>query len=115
MSVYAISDLHLSINSKTNKSMDVFGARWSGYVQKLRKNWEAIVTAEDTVIVPGDISWAMTLEEALPDFQFLESLPGTKIIGKEHICNCLTAEHTTVERADDSICFFCNITHAEWL
>ena len=82
MAVYVIGDLHLSTNASTNKSMEKFGRRWLGYTTKLRKNWEAVVTPEDTVVIPGDISWAMKLEEALSDFQFIESLPGTKLIGK---------------------------------
>ena len=82
MSIFAIGDLHLSTNHTTNKSMEKFGRRWLGYTEKLRRNWEAVVTPEDTVIIPGDISWAMKMEEALSDFQFLESLPGTKLIGK---------------------------------
>ena len=82
MAIYVIGDLHLSTNAATNKSMEKFGKRWLGYTEKLRKNWEAVVTPEDTVIVPGDISWAMKLEEALSDFKFLDSLPGTKLIGK---------------------------------
>jgi predicted phosphohydrolase len=82
MSLYAISDLHLSINDGTDKSMEVFGKKWIGYVERLRKNWCAVVTNEDTVVIPGDISWATTLEEAELDFRFLESLPGKKILGK---------------------------------
>ena len=82
MAIYVMGDLHLSTNAATNKSMEKFGKRWLGYTEKLRRNWEAVVSPEDTVIVPGDISWAMKLEEALSDFKFLESLPGTKLIGK---------------------------------
>lgn len=82
MSLYVISDLHLSTNKNTGKSMEKFGARWQNYIEKLKKNWSAIITDNDTVVIPGDISWAMTLDEALPDFLFLDSLPGTKIIGK---------------------------------
>lgn len=82
MAIYVIGDMHLSTNTTTNKSMEKFGRRWLGYTEKLRKNWEAVVTPEDTVVIPGDISWAMKLEEALSDFQFIESLPGTKLIGK---------------------------------
>ena len=82
MSIFVIGDLHLSTNQKTNKSMEKFGRRWLGYTEKLRRNWEAVVSPEDTVIIPGDISWAMKLEEALSDFQFIESLPGQKLIGK---------------------------------
>ncbi len=82
MAIYTIGDLHLSTNARTNKSMEVFGRRWQGYVDKLSRSWEAVVTPADTVVIPGDISWAMKLEEALPDFRFLDSLPGQKLIGK---------------------------------
>jgi predicted phosphohydrolase len=82
MSLYVIADLHLSTAEGMNKSMEVFGHRWTDYVGRLTRNWRAIVTPEDTVVIPGDISWAMKLEEALSDFRFLESLPGTKLIGK---------------------------------
>ncbi len=82
MAIYTIGDLHLSTNARTNKSMEVFGRRWQGYVEKLSRNWETVVTPDDTVVIPGDISWAMKLEEALPDFLFLNTLPGHKLIGK---------------------------------
>ncbi|MDY5941350.1 MAG: metallophosphoesterase [Eubacteriales bacterium] len=82
MSVFVIADLHLSTNRITNKSMEVFGKRWTGYTEKLQKNWKAVVSEEDTVIIPGDISWALTPEEALPDLLFLNALPGKKLIGK---------------------------------
>ncbi len=82
MAIYTIGDLHLSTNARTNKSMEVFGRRWQGYVEKIKQNWEAVVTSDDTVVIPGDISWAMKLEEALPDFRFLQTLPGQKLIGK---------------------------------
>ena len=80
MSVFAMADLHLS--SDGSKSMEVFGARWKDYMQKIQKNWSAVVSPEDTVIIPGDISWGLKLEDALDDLLFLESLPGTKLIGK---------------------------------
>ena len=82
MAVYTIADLHLPGKEGKNKSMDIFGSRWVGCVDKLVKNWNAVVKSGDTVVSPGDISWAMTLEEATADFRLLESLPGTKIIGK---------------------------------
>lgn len=82
MALYAIADLHLSTNSATDKSMEVFGNRWTGYTDKLLNNWNRLVTDEDTVVLPGDISWALTLPEALHDFQFLAKLKGTKLIGK---------------------------------
>ena len=82
MSLYVISDLHLSTNQTTNKSMEKFGTKWKDYHSKLEKYFKAIINDDDTIIIPGDISWAMTLDEALSDFKFLDSLPGTKIIGK---------------------------------
>ena len=82
MAIFVISDLHLSTNASTNKSMEVFGNRWRDYMNRIKKNWNHLVSEDDTVIVNGDISWAMTLEEAYDDFNFLNSLNGTKIISK---------------------------------
>ena len=82
MSVFTIADLHLSTLESTNKSMEIFGKRWAGYTERLEKNWRHLVTDEDTVIIPGDISWALSLEEAACDLKFLDSLPGKKILGK---------------------------------
>ena len=80
MSLYVIADLHLS--KSTPKPMDIFGSRWDGYMEKIEENWKKTVKDEDTVIVPGDISWAMTTDELSPDFDFIESLPGKKILSK---------------------------------
>ncbi len=82
MSLFCISDLHLSTGEKTNKSMEVFGSRWSAYTEKLEKNWRAVIKDTDDVVIAGDISWALKLEEAESDLLFLDSLPGTKYIGK---------------------------------
>lgn len=82
MAIYTIADLHLSINDQTNKSMEVFGSRWNGYVEKLENHWRNTVKPEDTVIIPGDISWALALDEAKQDLCFLDALPGNKLIGK---------------------------------
>ena len=82
MSLFVISDLHLSIGDGVNKPMEVFGARWTDYTAKLEKNWRAVVTDEDDVVIAGDISWALKLDEAIPDLKFIDSLPGTKYIGK---------------------------------
>ena len=79
MSIYAISDLHLSLG--TEKPMDVFKG-WNNYVEKLELNWREKVKNEDTVVIAGDISWALKLDEAERDFKFIESLPGKKIILK---------------------------------
>ena len=80
MSLYAISDLHLALSA--DKPMDVFGDRWSNYMVRTKENWQALVTDEDTVVLPGDISWATYLENAIEDFKFIDALPGKKIISK---------------------------------
>ncbi len=80
MRVFAISDLHLALAA--DKPMDIFGPGWEGYMQRLRQNWNLIVTDEDLVLIPGDLSWATYLDMAGPDFHFIEELPGRKIISK---------------------------------
>ncbi len=82
MSIFVLSDLHLSTDLSMNKSMDVFGDRWRDYMVKIQKNWNSVVDDDDTVIVPGDISWATRLEEAYSDLDFLNKLNGKKLIGK---------------------------------
>ena len=79
MSVFAIADLHLSFS--TNKSMNIFKG-WTDYVQRLEVNWKNVISTDDTVVIPGDISWGMSLDESLPDLQFLNDLPGKKIMLK---------------------------------
>ncbi len=79
MSLFVIGDLHLSLS--TDKSMDIFGG-WDDYVNRLSNNWEEKVKDGDTVVIPGDISWAMSIEEAYDDFKFINDLPGNKIILK---------------------------------
>lgn len=82
MAIFVLSDLHLSTDLSANKSMEVFGDRWQDYMQKIKRNWNAVVEPDDTVIVPGDISWATRLEESRGDLDFLNSLNGKKLIGK---------------------------------
>ena len=79
MAVYTIADLHLSLDGK--KPMDVFPG-WNDYVSRLTKNWNALVTPQDTVVIAGDISWAMKLEDADLDFAYLDRLPGKKLLLK---------------------------------
>ncbi len=79
MSLFAIADLHLSLSAK--KPMDVFSG-WENYVQRIETNWRKLVTEKDTVVIAGDISWAMKLEETEKDFEFIHSLPGKKLILK---------------------------------
>lgn len=79
MAIFTIGDLHLSLG--TEKPMDIFEG-WGNYTERLRANWERLVSDGDTVVVPGDISWAMQLVEAEADFRFLDALPGQKILLK---------------------------------
>lgn len=79
MSVYAIGDLHLSLGA--DKSMDIFPG-WDGYLARLETGWRKLVKPEDTIVLAGDISWAMKLENCVQDFSFIHSLPGRKIILK---------------------------------
>ena len=79
MSLFAIGDTHLSLSC--DKPMDIFKG-WDNYTERLKKNWEAVVSDNDTVVIAGDISWAMKMQDAAKDFAFLESLPGRKIIMK---------------------------------
>ena len=80
MALYAIGDLHLALGTP-EKSMEVFGGRWLGYEEKISRTFSAL-TEEDSCVLCGDISWGMDLEQALPDFQFLQALPGRKILLK---------------------------------
>ena len=80
MKIYAISDLHLS--NSCDKPMDIFGGHWEGYTEKIISNWKQKVTDEDLVLIAGDISWAMKLEEAQADLNWIDKLPGKKIIIK---------------------------------
>lgn len=79
MSLFAIADFHLSLG--TDKPMDVFNG-WDNYVDRLSENWRKLITEDDTVVIAGDISWAMKLSETQKDFEFIDSLPGNKIIMK---------------------------------
>lgn len=79
MALFAMGDTHLSLG--TDKPMDKFPG-WENYVARMEQNWRKLVGPEDTVVIPGDISWGMSLDETKPDFQWLQDLPGTKLIGK---------------------------------
>lgn len=78
MKVFAISDLHLS--TVAEKPMDVFGNKWQNYLEKISADWQSKVSDDDLVLLAGDFSWAMRMEDALPDFQLIEKLPGKKVI-----------------------------------
>lgn len=78
MSIYAIADLHLGFSEE--KPMDVFGRQWKNHEEKIKKSWECKIGPEDTVLIAGDVSWAMRLESAKNDLDFIHALPGRKII-----------------------------------
>ncbi|MCX7715366.1 MAG: metallophosphoesterase [Clostridia bacterium] len=80
MSLYAISDLHLPLG--VNKPMDIFGDSWRDYVERLEANWKMLIKENDYVVLPGDFSWAMYLEESMRDFEFINRLNGIKILLK---------------------------------
>ena len=116
MSLFAIADLHLSFGA--DKPMDVFHG-WDNYVARLEENWRRLININDTVVIAGDISWAMSLEQTKSDFAFLNSLPGRKLILKGNhnywwttrrkmdgfLKNCgfdtLTVVHNSAEVVDD--------------
>ena len=73
-----MSDLHLS--EASGKPMDVFGPRWENHTEKMKQHWDETLEAEDVMIISGDVSWGLKMEEALPDFQWIHERPGLKLI-----------------------------------
>ncbi len=82
MKVFAIGDLHLSFGDMVEKPMDIFGGQWVGHAERLYNNWIERVTDEDVVIICGDISWGLRLEEAIADLSWIHKLPGKKVLFK---------------------------------
>jgi len=80
MKIWGISDLHLSFAS--NKPMDIFGDNWLNHAEKMASNWDRLIAKDDIVLVPGDLSWAMKLEEAKIDLEWIANRPGLKILVK---------------------------------
>lgn len=80
MKVYGISDLHLSFES--NKPMGIFGKAWEDHHKKIKENWSKKISDDDLVLIAGDISWGMKLNEALKDIEYIHSMPGKKVIIK---------------------------------
>lgn len=109
MALYAIGDTHLSLS--VNKPMTVFPG-WDDYVQRLETNWRMLVAPEDTVVIPGDVSWGMSLEQAKADFAFLQSLPGRKLLlkGNHDYWWCTRRKMDTflTENGFDTLCFVHN-------
>lgn len=79
MAVWAIADLHFSFGL-AGKEMNVFGDHWDKHYEKIRAYWDAHVAEDDLVLIPGDISWAMHLEDAIPDLEWIDKRPGTKVM-----------------------------------
>lgn len=82
MRLFIIGDTHLSEDPRIEKPMDIFGNAWNDHAARLREDWDARVGTDDTVIIAGDISWAMRLDEAMADLAFLHERPGRKILIK---------------------------------
>lgn len=78
MKVFAIGDLHLS--GAVDKPMDIFGSAWEHHARRIAHAWRAVVSPEDLVLIPGDFSWAMQLQQARVDLEYLEALPGVKVM-----------------------------------
>ena len=78
--IYIIGDLHIGFS--VDKPMDIFGKNWENHAEKIKQNWLNKVNKEDTVVMLGDFSWAMDLKDARKDFEFLNNLPGSKIMLK---------------------------------
>lgn len=80
MAIFAIADLHLSFNE--DKPMNIFGKKWQNHEEKIKQDWIEKVTEKDTVLLPGDFSWSMYLKDTKADFEYLNKLPGRKILLK---------------------------------
>lgn len=77
--IWAIADLHLALKIP-EKAMDYFGPPWEGYVDKIANHWNGLIHKDDLVLLAGDLSWAMRLEDAQADLEWVASLPGTKVL-----------------------------------
>ena len=109
MAIFTMSDLHLSLD--TDKSMEVFGFSWTNYINRIYDNWHATVGSTDTVLIGGDISWAMHLKDCKKDFQFIDSLPGKKYLFKgnhDYWWESMSKLNSFVEENDFSTISFVN-------
>ncbi len=82
MKIFAIGDLHLSLDERIEKPMDIFGSRWVNHHVRVKEHWEELVSDEDVVLIPGDISWGLRENEAIADLEWINSLPGKKVLTK---------------------------------
>ena len=110
MALFTLADLHLSLSG--DKPMDVFGGSWVHFEKRLQEYWEYMVRDEDTVVIPGDISWGMNLSQVEADFDFIHRLPGKKILMKgnhDYWWTSLTKmEHFLEEKGFSSLRFLHN-------
>lgn len=81
MAIWALSDLHLSFGTPS-KNMEVFGPVWKNYAERIKTEWLTHIKPEDLVLIPGDISWGMNMDQAMTDLLWIDALPGTKVIIK---------------------------------
>jgi predicted phosphohydrolase len=101
MRLFAISDLHLSLG--VDKPMDIFGSHWEGHEGKMRRAWDEMVSPEDWVLVGGDISWGLSLEQARPDLDWVGARPGRKVLIKGNHCTWWTSRAKVERVAHPSI------------
>ncbi|NGX27058.1 MAG: hypothetical protein K940chlam6_00985 [Chlamydiae bacterium] len=79
MTIWVLADVHLAFGAP-KKSMEAFGPAWKDYPNKIKSAWGKVVGPDDLVLIPGDISWAMKMDDALKDLDFLDALPGEKLL-----------------------------------
>ena len=82
MKVFAIGDLHLSLDERIEKPMDIFGSRWVNHHERVKDHWESLAGEGDVVLIPGDISWGLREDEAMADLEWIDQLPGQKVLTK---------------------------------
>jgi predicted phosphohydrolase len=107
MSIFVIADPHLSFGNP-DKSMEFFGPLWANYTNRMQEAWRDCVTEKDLVLIPGDISWAMNLEDALIDLQWIDALPGTKVMIKGNHDYWWTSSQKMTKAMPPSINFIYN-------
>lgn len=110
MKIWAIADLHLCFGAP-QKSMEAFGKAWSDYANRIEKNWKKVIQADDLILIAGDITWAMKLEEAMKDLEWIDALPGTKVLLKGNHDYWWPSNKKLLESLPPSIHFVNNNTY----
>ena len=108
MKVFAVSDLHLP--GRQNKPMDVFGGNWTGHIDKIKEDWKSKVGENDVVLIAGDLSWAMSMEDGLSDLRTLVGLPGKKFLSKATTITGGRASPRCVAPLRTTVFSFCRTT-----